>query len=179
MRWRPEFIRCIGKRGDDFMVVLDIARVFAAAPRDEAAPGRLGPGTTGGLGGAASSQRNDLMRITIKLKLGLAFAAIIVLVGDHGWLGINSLGVAERHRWTAWSPVRSSGSTWPATVNRLLLRCGPRRIMLAERLTVAGDEILADAHVDAENRLMPSPTETVARGASATKLRRRRGQRAR
>lgn len=30
MRWRPEFIRCIGKRGDDFMVVLDITRVFAA-----------------------------------------------------------------------------------------------------------------------------------------------------
>ncbi len=29
MRWRPEFIHCIGKRGDDFMVVLDIARVFA------------------------------------------------------------------------------------------------------------------------------------------------------
>ncbi len=28
-RWRPEFIRCIGKRGDDFMVVLDIARVFS------------------------------------------------------------------------------------------------------------------------------------------------------
>jgi purine-binding chemotaxis protein CheW len=36
MRWRPEFIRCIGKLGDDFMVVLDIARVFAAAPHDEA-----------------------------------------------------------------------------------------------------------------------------------------------
>ncbi len=29
MRWRPEFIRCIGKRGDDFMVVLDIDRIFA------------------------------------------------------------------------------------------------------------------------------------------------------
>ncbi len=29
-RWRPEFIRCIGKRGDDFMVVLDIARVFSS-----------------------------------------------------------------------------------------------------------------------------------------------------
>ena len=29
MRWRPEFIRCIGKRGDDFMVVLDIGRVFS------------------------------------------------------------------------------------------------------------------------------------------------------
>ena len=41
MRWRPEFIRCIGKLGDDFMVVLDIARVFAAAPRDDA--GQNGP----------------------------------------------------------------------------------------------------------------------------------------
>jgi len=36
MRWRPEFIRCIGKRGDDFMVVLDIARVFAAVPHGDA-----------------------------------------------------------------------------------------------------------------------------------------------
>ncbi len=36
MRWRPEFIHCIGKRGDDFMVVLDIARVFAAAGHDDA-----------------------------------------------------------------------------------------------------------------------------------------------
>jgi purine-binding chemotaxis protein CheW len=31
MRWRPEFIRCIGKRGDDFMIVMDIARVFTAS----------------------------------------------------------------------------------------------------------------------------------------------------
>ena len=38
MRWRPQFIHCIGKRSDDFMVVLDIGRVFAAAPRDEADP---------------------------------------------------------------------------------------------------------------------------------------------
>jgi len=36
MRWRPEFIRCIGKRGDDFMVVLDIARVFSGATREDA-----------------------------------------------------------------------------------------------------------------------------------------------
>ena len=36
MRWRPEFIRCIGKRGDDFMVVLDIERVFAGATREDA-----------------------------------------------------------------------------------------------------------------------------------------------
>jgi purine-binding chemotaxis protein CheW len=36
MRWRPEFIRCIGKRGDDFMAVLDIARVFAAGAPDNA-----------------------------------------------------------------------------------------------------------------------------------------------
>ena len=34
LRWRPEFIRCIGKRGDDFMVVLDIARIFSGAARD-------------------------------------------------------------------------------------------------------------------------------------------------
>jgi purine-binding chemotaxis protein CheW len=38
MRWRPEFIRCIGKRGDDFMVVLDIARVFATGPNADAVP---------------------------------------------------------------------------------------------------------------------------------------------
>lgn len=40
LRWRPEFIRCIGKRGDNFMVVLDIQRIFAlgALPKIEAAP---------------------------------------------------------------------------------------------------------------------------------------------
>jgi purine-binding chemotaxis protein CheW len=35
MRWRPEFIRCIGKRGGDFMVVLDIARVFSNAAHEK------------------------------------------------------------------------------------------------------------------------------------------------
>ena len=30
MRWRPEFIKGIGKRGDDFIIILDIDRVFAA-----------------------------------------------------------------------------------------------------------------------------------------------------
>lgn len=30
MRWRPEFIRCIGKRDDDFIIVLDIDHVFAS-----------------------------------------------------------------------------------------------------------------------------------------------------
>ncbi len=29
MRWRPEYIRCIGKRGSDFIVVLDIGRLFS------------------------------------------------------------------------------------------------------------------------------------------------------
>lgn len=29
MRWRPEFIHCIGKRGADFIVVLDIGRIFS------------------------------------------------------------------------------------------------------------------------------------------------------
>jgi len=28
LRWRPEFISCIGKRGEDFIVVLDIERIF-------------------------------------------------------------------------------------------------------------------------------------------------------
>ena len=36
MRWRPEYIHCIGKRGDDFMVVLDIAAVFSGESRREA-----------------------------------------------------------------------------------------------------------------------------------------------
>ncbi|MEA2725788.1 MAG: purine-binding chemotaxis protein CheW [Acetobacteraceae bacterium] len=49
MRWRSEFIRCIGKRGDNFMVVLDIARVFSAAAQgsandDTPAPNPMQPG---------------------------------------------------------------------------------------------------------------------------------------
>ena len=39
MRWRPEFIRCIGKRGDDFMVVLDIAKVFSVRTHKDASSG--------------------------------------------------------------------------------------------------------------------------------------------
>jgi purine-binding chemotaxis protein CheW len=38
MRWRPEFIRCIGKRGGDFIVVLDIGRIFSSNDLREAAP---------------------------------------------------------------------------------------------------------------------------------------------
>ncbi len=30
LKWRSEFVRCIGKRGGDFIVVLDIAAVFSA-----------------------------------------------------------------------------------------------------------------------------------------------------
>lgn len=33
MIWRQEYIRCIGKRGDDFIVVLDIAAVFSSVLR--------------------------------------------------------------------------------------------------------------------------------------------------
>jgi purine-binding chemotaxis protein CheW len=43
MRWRPEFIRCIGKRGDDFMAVLDIARVFSGAAQEDAGGGAAAP----------------------------------------------------------------------------------------------------------------------------------------
>jgi len=46
MRWRPEYISCIGKRGADFVVVIDIERILAGgAAGDEAAlasPLRLG-----------------------------------------------------------------------------------------------------------------------------------------
>ena len=35
MRWRPEFIRYIGKRGTDFIVVLDIERIFSTQATDE------------------------------------------------------------------------------------------------------------------------------------------------
>jgi purine-binding chemotaxis protein CheW len=31
MRWRSEFIRCIAKRGSDFVIVLNIERIFAAS----------------------------------------------------------------------------------------------------------------------------------------------------
>jgi len=36
MRWRPEYIRCIGKRGADFIIVADLAQIFEAAPPDAA-----------------------------------------------------------------------------------------------------------------------------------------------
>jgi purine-binding chemotaxis protein CheW len=40
MRWRSEFIRCIAKRGSEFIVVLNIERIFASAdPRDAAFSG--------------------------------------------------------------------------------------------------------------------------------------------
>jgi purine-binding chemotaxis protein CheW len=39
MRWRPEYILCIGKRGSDFIVVLDIERVFSDAPEKSSAGG--------------------------------------------------------------------------------------------------------------------------------------------
>jgi len=29
MRWRPEFIRCIGKRDDEFIIVPDLGRIFS------------------------------------------------------------------------------------------------------------------------------------------------------
>ncbi len=35
MRWRPEFVRCIGKRGNEFIAVLDIGRVFASEKSDD------------------------------------------------------------------------------------------------------------------------------------------------
>ena len=34
MKWPPQFIRCIGKRGSEFVVVLEIGRIFADAERN-------------------------------------------------------------------------------------------------------------------------------------------------
>jgi len=35
MTWRQDFIRCVGKRGDDFIIVLDIATIFSSKRRDK------------------------------------------------------------------------------------------------------------------------------------------------
>jgi len=35
MTWRKEFFRCVGKRGDDFVVVLDIASIFTTTRREK------------------------------------------------------------------------------------------------------------------------------------------------
>ena len=34
MRWRPEYIRCIGKRQDDFIIVLDLSTILATGLTD-------------------------------------------------------------------------------------------------------------------------------------------------
>lgn len=43
MRWHPEFIRCIGKQGDDFVAVLDIARIFEEPKREDASSSEPAP----------------------------------------------------------------------------------------------------------------------------------------
>ncbi len=37
MRWRPDFVKGIGKRGDDFVIIIDIDRVFNTLAADSAA----------------------------------------------------------------------------------------------------------------------------------------------
>jgi purine-binding chemotaxis protein CheW len=40
MRWRPEFIQGIGKRGDDFMAIIDLSRLLNySGPLDESGAG--------------------------------------------------------------------------------------------------------------------------------------------
>jgi purine-binding chemotaxis protein CheW len=36
MRWRPDYIRFIGKRGNDFIVIPDIARILSSSPVEPA-----------------------------------------------------------------------------------------------------------------------------------------------
>lgn len=40
MRWRAEFIRCVGKRADDFIIILDIERVITSDDRAYLGPDR-------------------------------------------------------------------------------------------------------------------------------------------
>jgi purine-binding chemotaxis protein CheW len=41
MRWRSEYVRCIGKRGGEFLIVLDLEGIFAAAEaRDSSSAAR-------------------------------------------------------------------------------------------------------------------------------------------
>lgn len=35
MRWRPEFIRCIGKRAEDFIIVPDLGRILGVSRPEE------------------------------------------------------------------------------------------------------------------------------------------------
>lgn len=45
MRWRPEFIQGIGKRGDDFMAIIDLSRLLNhSGPIDEIAGAGAGDG---------------------------------------------------------------------------------------------------------------------------------------
>ena len=41
MKWRPEFIRCIGKRGSEFIAILDIDRIFADSDEMNSAHGAV------------------------------------------------------------------------------------------------------------------------------------------
>ncbi len=39
MRWRSEYIRCIAKRGSEFITVLNVERIFASSETKDAAFG--------------------------------------------------------------------------------------------------------------------------------------------
>lgn len=48
LTWRPDFIRCVGKRADEFITVLDLLRIFTVALEDT----RTGPTNIQGAGTA-------------------------------------------------------------------------------------------------------------------------------
>ena len=90
--WRPEFIRCIGKRADGFITVLDIARIFSAAgaggTRFQTFPGLRAARRNAG----SKKPRITIMRATIKLKLAANFTILTALAAMLAWLGISGLG---------------------------------------------------------------------------------------
>jgi purine-binding chemotaxis protein CheW len=49
MRWRPDYIRCIGKRGTDFIVIPNLARILSSSSAEPANENPAPDRTTAGL----------------------------------------------------------------------------------------------------------------------------------
>ena len=81
-KWRSEYIRGVGRRGEHFVVVFDLGRLFASDEPAFIGAARIDPSVD--LDAAAliivfARSGTILMRITVKRKLALTFAAVIVL----------------------------------------------------------------------------------------------------
>jgi hypothetical protein len=78
MRWRTEYVRGIGKRGEDFVIIPDMGRIF---------------GTEGGRSTPSELEEgNRFMRLTLKVKLAAVFVTVVVLAAAGMLFGIVNLG---------------------------------------------------------------------------------------